>query len=103
MNKDRRTISQFASVGLGVPIVWLVYQGFADPSPWSVLNNFLSVTFIIFCPPVLLTIPLVDFETGAKKAYLIWAMVALLNVAIYLAVGVIYVGLRKKRGRAAAS
>ena len=82
MNKDRRMVFRFAAVGLGIAIVWVVYQMLTDPSPWSLLNNLLSAIFMILCPPVLLTIPLIDFEIGTGGFYVVWMVVALLNAAL---------------------
>ncbi len=96
MSKDRRTIFRFAAVGLGINVVWIVYQMLANPSPWSSLNNLLSVIFMILCPPVLLTFPLIDVEIGDGGSYAIWTVVALLNAALYAAIGSAYVGLRKE-------
>jgi hypothetical protein len=97
MTKDRRTIFGFAAVGLGIFVVWILYQMLAVPSPWSPLNNLLSVIYMILCPPVLLTFPLMDIEIGNGGTYAIWTVVALLNAALYAAIGSAYVGLRKKR------
>lgn len=97
MSKDRRTIFQFAFVGFAVAVVWLVYQVLTHPSPWSALSNFLSVMFMILCPPVLLTIPLIDVKTGTIETYLIWTVVALLNAGLYAVIGSAYFRMRKKR------
>ena len=51
MSRDRRTVFRFAAVGLGIFVVWIVYNTLTDPLPWSRLNNILSVIFIILCPP----------------------------------------------------
>jgi hypothetical protein len=96
MSKDRRTIFRFAAVGLGIDVVWIVYQMLANPSPWSPLNNLLSVIFVILCPPVLLTFPLIDVGIGDGGSYAIWMVLALLNAALYAAIGSAYVGLRNK-------
>jgi hypothetical protein len=97
MSEDRRTIFRFAAVGLGIAVLWVVYQMLMDPSPWSSLNSLLSVTFMILCPPVLLAFPLVDAEIGGGASYVIWMVVSLLNGALYAAIGSRYVGMRKKR------
>jgi len=103
MSKDRRTVLWFGTAGLGIVFVWLGYQTLTHPSPWSVLNNFLSVMFLILCPPCLLTFPLLDVELGAFGVYVVWIGVALLNAALYVVIGSVYVGLRKKgEGEAAA-
>jgi hypothetical protein len=96
MSKDWRTILGFAAVGSGIFVVWVVYQMLTDASPWSPLNNFLSVIFMILCPPVLLTFPLIDVDIGTGGVYVVWMVVALLNAALYAAIGAAYVGFRKK-------
>ncbi len=103
MSKDRRIIFRFAAVGLGINVVWIVYQMLANPSPWSPLGNILSVIFVILCPPWLLTFPLMDVAIGDGGSYAIWTVVALLNAALYAVVGKAYVGLRKKREGSVAS
>ena len=101
MSKDRSTIFRFAAVGLGINVVWIVYQMLANPSPWSRLNDFISVTFMILCPPVLLTFPLMDVEIGDGSSYAIWTVVAILNAALYSGLGSACVRMRKKREREA--
>lgn len=103
MSKDRRMVFRFAAVGLGTPVVYVVYQMLTDRSPWSPLNNLLGGIFMILCPPVLLTIPLIDVESGTGGFYVVWMAVALLNAAIYGAIGSAYVRFRKKRGDSATS
>ena len=103
MSRDWRTVFRFAAVGLGIFVVWIVYNTLTDPLPWSRLNNILSVIFIILCPPVLLTFPLVDTEIGTGGLYVVWMVVALVNAALYAVIGSVYVGLRKKREGPAAS
>ncbi len=97
MSKDRRMVFRFAAVGLGIPVVWIVYNMLTAPWPWSLLNNILSVIFVILCPPVLLTFPLIDVEIGAGGSYVVLMVVALLNAALYAGIGSAYVGLREKR------
>jgi hypothetical protein len=72
-------------------------------SPWSPLSNILSAIFIILCPPVLLTFPLLDVEIGTGGFYILWMVVALLNAAVYSVIGSAYVGVRKKREGSATS
>ena len=103
MSKDRRMVLRFAAVGLGIEVVWVVYQKLTDPSPWSLLNNLLSAIFVILCPPVLLTIPLIDVEIGTGGVYVVWMVVVLLNAALYAVTGSAYVGMRKKREGEAAN
>ena len=97
MNRDRRTIFRFAVVGVGMPAGWVVYQVLVNPSPWSPVTSLLPMIFVILCPPCLLTFPLIDVEIGDGGSYVIWVVVALLNAALYAAIGSAYVGIRKKR------
>jgi hypothetical protein len=97
VSQDRRTILRFAAVGLGITVVWLVCQMLTNPSPWSPLNTVLSVVFMILCPPVLITIPLLDDQIGTGGFLVLSMAVALLNGALYAGFGSAYVGLRKLR------
>jgi hypothetical protein len=53
---------------------------------------------MILCPPCLLTIPLIDVETGTSGFYIVWTVVAILNAALYAGIGSAYVRIREKRG-----
>jgi hypothetical protein len=68
-----------------------------EPSPWSALNNILSAIFMILCPAVLLTFPLLDVEIGNGGFSVLWMVVTLLNAAVYAVIGSVYAGMRKKR------
>jgi hypothetical protein len=103
MSKDRRMVFRFAAVGFGIFVVWVVYQMLTDPSAWSQLNNLLSIIFMILCPPVLLTFPLFDVEIGTVGTCVLWTLIALLNAALYAAIGTAYVRLRNKRERSSTS
>jgi hypothetical protein len=104
VSKDRNTILRFAVVGFGIAVVFVSFRMLIGPiSPWSALSNILSAVFIILCPPILLTFPLLDVEIGTAGFYVVWIVVALLNAAVYAVIGAKYVGLRKKRESSVAS
>jgi len=104
VSKDRSTILRFAVAGFGVTVVFIAFQMLmVEHSPWFTLNNILSAIFMIFCPPVLLTFPLLDVKIGTGGFYALWILVALVNGALYAVIGAGYVGLRKKREDAATS
>jgi hypothetical protein len=90
-------------VGFGIAVVFVSFQMLMEPSPWSPLNDILSAIFIIICPPVLLTFPLLDVEVGTGGFCILWMGVALLNAALYAVIGSAYVGIRKKREGSATS
>jgi len=98
VSKDRSTILTFALVGLGITVVFIAFQMLmVEHSPWFTLNNILSAMFMIFCPPAVLTFPLLDVEIGSGGFYFLWMVVALLNAAVYAVIGTAYVRRRQKR------
>ena len=101
MTKDRSTILRFAAVGFGIAVVFVGFRMLMDPSPWSPLDSILSAIFMILCPTVLLTFPLLDVEIGTGGFYVLWMVVALLNAGLYAIIGAAYVGLRRKTERSA--
>jgi hypothetical protein len=103
VSKDRSTTLRFAAAGFGIAVVFVSLQMLAEPSPLSPLNNILSAIFIILCPPVLLTFPLLDVKIGTGGFYLLWVVVALLNAGLYAVIGAAYVGLKRKTNRSATS
>jgi hypothetical protein len=68
-----------------------------EPSPFAPLINVLSALFMILCPPVVLTFPLLDVKVGTGGLYVVWMVVALLNAALYAVIGSAYVRRRKER------
>jgi hypothetical protein len=103
MSKDWRTILGFAAVGLGITAVFVAYQVLTDSSPPRPPSTLMYLIFMILCPPSFLTIPLIDVEIGSEGFYPVWAIVALMNAALYAVIGAAYVGLRKKPGQSATS
>ncbi len=104
MSKDRSTILRFAAAGFEIAAVFVAFQMLmVKHSPWFTLNNILSAIFMIFCPPVLLTFPLLDVKIGTGGFYALWMAVALLNAGLYAVVGSAYVRMRKKHAGVAAN
>ena len=102
MSKDRNTILRFAVAGFGITVIFIAFQMLmVEHSPWFTLNNILSAIFVIFCPPVLLTFPLLDVKIGTGGVYILWMVVALLNAAVYAVIGAAYVRRRQKRAESA--
>jgi hypothetical protein len=84
VNKDWKLIAGFAVFGLAVtgPIAFLASSAILD--------------FVVFCPPILLAIPFSEVMKDKGSAYVIWALIGLLNSALYAVVGAAVAGLRKK-------
>jgi hypothetical protein len=84
-------------VGFGIAVAVVGFSMLIQPlSPWSSLRNILSAIFIILCPAVLLTFPLIDVEIGTGGIYVVWMAVALFNAAVYGVIGAAYMRFRKK-------
>jgi hypothetical protein len=45
------------------------------------------VTILVLCPPSLLSALFIDAEIGTSGFYFIWVFIAVLNAALYSAVG----------------
>jgi hypothetical protein len=105
VSKDRSTILRFAAAGFGIAVA-LVFVGsqiLLRLSPRSPLYNVLSAIFVILCPPVVLTFPLLDAKIGTGGFYVLWMAVAFLNAGLYAVIGSAYIGMRKKREGEAAN
>ena len=101
MSKDRYTIFRFAAAGFGIAIILVTFQVLAVSFsflPGMALNNLVFATCLILCPAFLLTIPLIDVETGTGGFYIGCMLVALLNAGLYAVIGSAYVRMRQKRG-----
>jgi len=46
-------------------------------------RGILGTVFIVLCPPSLLTIPMWEIDMDSKAGTIIWAVIALLNSALY--------------------
>jgi hypothetical protein len=96
ISRDWRTILRFAVLGLAIAAI---FSGFSemDPAPGSFVALVLGVATLLLCPPSLLTFPLIDVDVGTGGFYVVLMVVALLNAALYAAIGSAYVKIRKKR------
>jgi hypothetical protein len=97
MSKWKR-LSIIGFVGLIVPGLLVAYQIAANSaaSPPQTLNRFLLIAAVLLCPPSLLSIGFIDAEIGTSGFYFVWALIALLNAALYCGVGTIFFRKRQK-------
>jgi hypothetical protein len=86
VDKDWKLITGFAVFGLVVTGL-IAYMTSSD-----ILDLDL---FVIFCPPILLSIPLSEVMKDKAGAYVIWSLIGVLNSGLYAVVGATVVGLRK--------
>jgi FtsH-binding integral membrane protein len=96
---SRRTVG-LAGFGLLVTVALAAFIVLTDSYPNSPheLSTPLLVTILILCPPSLLSALNIDAETGTSAFYFVWFFIALLNAALYAALGAAvarcYTGLR---------
>ena len=100
MSKAWRTILWFAFLGLIIAAV-LFGVSEMDPALGSFLAIVVGVATLLLCPGSLLFVMAIDIEPGTRGAVVMWLIIALINCAVYAVIGAAYVGLRKKRERAA--
>jgi hypothetical protein len=55
-----------------------------------------AMLFAVFCPPSLLSMPIIDAEIGTGAYYFVFSIVALLNSALYGFVAAVVLRLREK-------
>lgn len=85
---SRRTVG-LAGLGLLVTVVVAAFQVLTDsyPNPPHELSTPLLVTILALCPPSLLSALFIDAKIGTSGFYFVWFFFALLNAALYSAVG----------------
>ena len=64
MNKLMRLMVGLAILGLAVTVFIVAYQVLTNSYPPRLISDRLFLTFIILCPPSLLSIPIIDAEVG---------------------------------------
>ncbi|HKI00196.1 MAG TPA: hypothetical protein VJ999_13930 [Candidatus Sulfotelmatobacter sp.] len=96
MFPKNRSHVRFAALGLAITIMFVVYQLATDPISPSSRDHAVMITFMIFCPPSLLSVPIIDAEVGSRGFYFVWGFIGLLNAALYAAVGAMIFGRRQK-------
>jgi hypothetical protein len=85
MSAKRKTTLLLAALGFGITsIIWAYSfssRTFSLP---------LWTAFVVLCPPSLLSIPLIDVEPGSAGFTTMWAIIGLLNAALYAIIGNIF-------------
>ncbi len=89
MNKTLRLAVGFGVLGLAITVVIVVYQLATNSYPPQPLSAPLFLSVIILCPPSLLTIPIIDAETGTGAFYALWTVIGFMDGALYGAIGAV--------------
>ena len=86
MSKQGQLTLRLAGFGLAIGIALFAYLEFTS---YAELNPVLLVASVVFCPPSLLSMLFMDFEPHTIEAFAAWSLVALLNSALYAAIGAV--------------
>jgi len=93
---------RFAMLGLAVTALFVVYQVIADLQSPRSPSPAVMLTFVVLCPPSLLSLPFSDAEAGSNGFYFLWALIGILNAGLYAAVRALIVRARIVRAKTAA-
>jgi len=74
---------RFALLGIAVTAAFVCYQLVTDPQSPVGRNSELMLLFVALCPPSLLSLSFNDVEFGSNSFYILWAIIGLLNGALY--------------------
>jgi hypothetical protein len=97
MPKSRKIVFGFALLGLAVAGVCYAFAALHDYSkPWTGLDSSLTLLSVIVCPPQLIFAFCIDCEVVGWNGFVQYAIIGLLNTALYVAVGAVVASLRKK-------
>jgi hypothetical protein len=93
-----------AALGMAIALVIAAYLALtvSTTSPPQPMSDRLFMTFVVLCPPSLLSIPIIDAEPGSGAFYALWLVIGLINAGLYGGVGgtVGYIGYLLKSRRA---
>lgn len=82
----RKVVLAFTALGFLVAVfIWAYCELTAQTL--APINMRLWTVLIALCPPSLLTVPLFDVDPGTLDFALLWLVIALVNCALYGAIG----------------
>jgi hypothetical protein len=96
--KPWKTIVGFAFLGLATAGLAYGYAAFYDyTKPMNVLKAGLFVVSVILCPAQLLFAFCIDCEVIGWNGFIMYSIIAVLNVALYTVIGALLVSRRRKQ------
>src|SRR5437870_5185455 len=84
MSKQMRLRIGFGVLGLAIAAVIFAYLEITNYSRFSTA---LIVTAVALCPPSLLSLLFIDAEPHTSEIAVVWLVIALINGALYSAIG----------------
>jgi hypothetical protein len=102
MSKDWRTILRFAVAGIGIAIVFFVFNK-TDFFSMGRAGIWMFWASLVICPAWFFVFVLVvnATELPVPDSALVWFLIGLFNCFYYMAIGAVYVDVQKPRGNVA--
>jgi hypothetical protein len=80
---SRGSIVRSAIFGFAITAAFVSYQLVTDVQSPISRNPALMVTFVVLCPPSLLSLAFNNMDMGSGDFYTLWAVIGVLNAAFY--------------------
>jgi len=80
---SRRVIVRSAVLGVTITAVFVTYQLITDPQSPISRSPVFMLLFVVLCPPSLISLAFNSAEVGSGDFYTLWAVIGVLNAALY--------------------
>jgi hypothetical protein len=84
MSKQKQLRIGFAALGVAIAAALFAYLEITN---YSSFGYALVVTAVILCPPSLISVLFIDAEPHSSGIAFVWLLIALINGALYSAIG----------------
>ena len=99
MTASGRGIFRSAVLGFAITATFVSYQLLTDVGSAMSRNTAVMLSFLVLCPPSILSIAIRQPEVGTNSFYILWASIGALNAALYAAIRLL-IARRLQRRRA---
>ena len=83
MTASGRGIFRSAVLGFAITATFVSYQLLTDVQSPVPRNTALMLSFLVLCPPSILSIAMREPEVGTNSFYILWGSIGALNAALY--------------------
>jgi len=83
MTASGRGIFRFAVFGFAITATFVSYQLLTDMQSSVSRSTALMLSFLVLCPPSILSITVREPEVGSNGFYILWTSIAVLNAVLY--------------------
>ena len=85
MHASGYSVLRSAVLGFAITAAFVSYQIVTDPPAAISRSATLMLTFLVLCPPSILSITR-QFEVGTESFYTLWTVIGVLNGALYASI-----------------